>query len=817
MSNIYKEYPAGTASQEIVQQQEVDNQKEISFAEIIQMILRRKVGIILIIIFSLAVSLVIYYSQTPKYYANAIMVSSGPAETFQNTFTGTIGGGSSSVAADLQLIKSLPFSEMLVMELWKSERRNSLELFGNRPYISPIRKMFSWLLPINFVNADDRSISEDSPMYYSLMQYYAVMLSKRIRAVSSNDTNVFSVSVESPFPDESVYLTDRLCDYYKKSNVQRNTEKNIKANQFVDQMLKEQYEVMLKADEALSRFMIANKMYSSAGFSGSWLSQIVAFDTQYNNNMIEYRIAMNARDYLNKQLTAADREVSDKISRNVNIQLGSILEEIRSKEAEYISLLREKSANDSEVQAKKKEIDQIKNRYDQLSRSKIAGQISYIGQEKRSRYDIIAEKLRLEQQLNLLQYSSAEYKRAQQEYERRLTQYPEKEQEFMRLQRDRDVVSKTYMSLKQKFDETRLLIGSEVGHISRLGTAFRPFEPESPEMNKNLLIGLAVGVILAGVYVIGFEMLDDKVNEEMLFFKSLGFDIWGVIPYVESKDGSSEKIKKENLNKTMGRVLKSVLGKDQDEGLPVGEIETAEMEKNFPLMTDKLNSSFAESFRTLRTNLSFSRIDKPFKTILISGCSIGEGKSTVSANLALAWAIAGKKTLIIDGDLRRPAQHNILKKKRAPGLTDCLASEEANVEERYLQATHLDNLFLMSSGRPVPNPNEMLGSEKMHELIKKLEQRFDRIVIDSPPIFISDAAQLVNTVDGILLTARLHYSSRSPLKQYASDNFLHKRIIGVALIDKPRPSKARYGYDDGRYGYGRYGYGRYSSVYPEKL
>jgi capsular exopolysaccharide synthesis family protein len=337
-------------------------------------------------------------------------------------------------------------------------------------------------------------------------------------------------------------------------------------------------------------------------------------------------------------------------------------------------------------------------------------------------------------------------------------------------------------------------------------------------MDKHILMGLAIGVVLAGVYTIGVEMLDDKVNEEMMFFRSLGFNIWGVIPFVETFEELPEKVTMGNLGSTLRTAVKSVLGREKESPIDSGRgMELAEAEKSYPLMTDKLNSSFAESFRTLRTNLSFSRIDKPFKTILISGCSIGEGKSTVSANLALAWAIAGKKTLIIDGDLRRPSQHNILKKNRAPGLTDCLASEEANVEERYLQATHLDNLFLMSSGRPVPNPNEMLGSEKMHELIRKLEQRFDRIVIDSPPIFISDAAQLVNAVDGILLAARLHYSSRSPLKQYASDNFLHKRIIGVALIDKPRPSKARYGYGDGRYGYGRYGYGRYSSVYPEKL
>jgi capsular exopolysaccharide synthesis family protein len=817
MSNISKSYPVNDGLVDNVRQTEVAEQKEISFAEIIQLIIRRKVGIMVIVLLSMVVSLITFYSLTPHYYADAVMISKAQPSSLTAAVLGGDIVDAEKSANDVELIISLPVSEILVRELWKNDKKSSLELFDYRPYISPVARILGWVLPINSVNADERTVSEGSPVYNALMRYYAVILNERIRVQQTKRSNVFRVSVDSPFPDESAFLTDMLCDVYQKIDIENNTEKYLQSNRFVDQMLKEQLALLDKTDETLSKFMVQNKMYTPEGNTTAWLSQAVTFDSRYNDIMAEYRITMNSRDYLNKNLSEADRELGDRIARNVNAQLGSILEEIRNKESEYISLLKQKSVNDPEVKTKKQEIDQTRSRYEQLSRSKIAGQINYIGQTKKYRYDLIAEKLQLEQKLNNLEYSAREYKRAQQEYESRLTQLPEKEQEFIRLKRDQEVVSQTYMFLKQKLDETRILIGSEVGNISRIGRAFRPVLPDSPKMNKVLLIGLIAGIVLAGVYVMGVEMIDDKVNEEMLFFKSLGFNIWGVIPYVESLEEPTETVSKGNLKNTIGRVFKSVLGKEQVAGLPEGELETSEAGKNFPLMTDKLNSSFAESFRTLRTNLSFSRIDKPFKTILISGCSIGEGKSTVSTNMALAWAIAGKKTLIIDGDLRRPAQHSILKKKRAPGLTDCLASEEEDAEERYIQATHLDNLYLLSSGRPVPNPNELLGSEKMHALIKKLEQRFDRIVIDSPPIFISDAAQLVNTVDGILLTARLHYSSRTPLKEYASDNFLHKRIIGVALIDKPKPSKARYGYGDGRYGYGRYGYGRYSSVYPEKL
>ncbi len=817
MSYMSNGSPANDFSQEVIQQKEVNEEQGISIKEVLQMMMRRKIGIALIVLVSLLISMMRFYAQTPAYYANAIMVS-----TEQGPGLGIMGGGSNSYyqsylssARDVELIKSLPFSETVVRELWKSAKRDSLELFGHRPYVSSMRKMFGWIKPVKAVIAKDSLVAENSLGFNSLMRQYAAVLNGRIRVSPSRDTNVFTVAVASPFPDESVFLTDMLCDYYQKSDVQRNTEKNIKSNRFVNEMLKEQRKLLSKADDALSRFMVANKMYSPSGFSSTWLAQVEGLDTRYNNNMIEYRIAKNKRDYLNNQLSAADREVSKKISHNVNAQLGSILEEIKDKEAEYLSLLREKPADDPEVKAKMRALDQVKSRYEQLSRSKIAGQINYIGQARKYRYDLIADKLQLEQKLNLLEYSSAEYKRAQKEYESRLTQFPEKEQEFIRLQRDREVVSKTYMFLKEKLDATRILIGSEVGSVTRVGKAFKPFGPESPQMNKYLLTGLVAGLVLAGVYTLGVEQLDDRINEDLSFFKNLGLSIWGTIPLLTAFDKASPSGIVARLHYLFQTYANGFFRRNR-----YPESETAQdalkSSTAYPIMTDMLSSAFAESFRSLRTNLNFARIDQTARTLLISGCSMGEGKSTVAANLAMAWAIADKKTLVIDADLRRPAQHNVFKKQRTLGLTDCLASNEEEVDDRYIQATHLDNLFLISAGSPVPNPNELLASEKMKVLLQKLSERYERIIIDSPPVFISDSAQLVGVVDAVLITARLGYSSKTILKQYAYDNYLHSHIIGVALIEKEysmfNPFSPKYGH----YGYHRYGYGSYTQAYPEK-
>ena len=811
MDYLNKQTSTGNSAQ-------LEERDEFTISELFQIISRRKVGISVIVFLSLVISILVYYSQTPVYRApSVIMINQQPgtSDIVEAVLGGGVAADGKMAQKDMELIQSLPISEMTVKALWNSSRRDSLELFGNRPYVSRLRRLISWVAPVDKIKTDNPYPSPNTPAFDSMIRFYALELNKRIHIEGSRDTSVLRVSVNSPFADESTFLTNTLCSVYKDSDIQRNSEKYLQSNRFVSEMLQEQKGMLAKADGSLSKFMSENQMYEVTGNTAALLQRLVDFEARYNDIMAEYNIVSNSRDFLEKQLSQSDRDISERIAKNVNTQLVAIQEEIKAKESEYISLLQKKAVDDPEVKAKKQELDQIKNRYDQLGKSKIAGQIEYVGKAQKYRFDVISEKLQLEQKLNRLRFSAAEYQRVKHSYDNQLSRLPEKEQAFVRLERDREVVSKTYLFLKEKLDETRILIGSEVGSVSIIGTAFMPFLPESPILINNLIAGLITGVLLAGAYVLGIEKLDDTVNEEMQFFKSLGFSIWGVIPYIST---ITDYVNLEKAAPKDTKILKRITGtfkkgKDSE----IESIKNTSQVLSYPLMTDKLNSSFAESFRTLRTNLNFSRIDKPFKTILISGCSIGEGKSTVSTNLALSWAIADKKTLLIDGDLRRPSQHTILSKKRSPGLSDCLINDEKEIDEKYFQKTHIDNLVLMSAGTPVPNPNELLGSEKMHDLLTKLSNQFERIVIDSPPIFISDAAQLVNEVDGVLITARLHYSSRAPLKQYASDNFLHSKIIGVAIIDKPRPSKTRYGYGEGKYGYGRSGYGRYSSVYPEKL
>jgi capsular exopolysaccharide synthesis family protein len=162
-------------------------------------------------------------------------------------------------------------------------------------------------------------------------------------------------------------------------------------------------------------------------------------------------------------------------------------------------------------------------------------------------------------------------------------------------------------------------------------------------------------------------------------------------------------------------------------------------------------SPVSEAYRTLRTNLDFSSLDKPIKTMLVTSAGPGEGKSTVLANLAVTTAQAGRKVILVDCDLRRPNLHNIFDLKNDVGLTTMVV-DDAAMESPPLRDTGVESLQLVSSGPLPPNPSELLGSRRMEEIIAALLERADVILFDAPPVVaVTDAAVLATKVDGVLL------------------------------------------------------------------
>jgi non-specific protein-tyrosine kinase len=198
-------------------------------------------------------------------------------------------------------------------------------------------------------------------------------------------------------------------------------------------------------------------------------------------------------------------------------------------------------------------------------------------------------------------------------------------------------------------------------------------------------------------------------------------------------------------------------------------------------------SPASEAYRALRTNLSFYNLDKPLRTLVVTSPAAGAGKSTTVANLAVTMAQSGRRTILVDCDLRRPTLHDLFGLTLEPGLTNLVLEE---IAEPPLQKTSVDKLWLLGSGAKPPNPADLLGASRMDQIIAQLAERADFVLFDAPPILAAaDAIILGAKTDGVLLVIQAGKTRRDHSER--ARELLEKanvRIIGAALTNAPKDS-----------------------------
>ena len=190
----------------------------------------------------------------------------------------------------------------------------------------------------------------------------------------------------------------------------------------------------------------------------------------------------------------------------------------------------------------------------------------------------------------------------------------------------------------------------------------------------------------------------------------------------------------------------------------------------------------SEAYRTLRTNLEFSSLDKPIKTMVVTSPGPGEGKSTTLANLAVTLAQAEKQVILVDCDLRRPSQHELFGLSNSVGLTTMVVDDKA-MKQPPLLDTEVEGLRLLPSGPVPPNPSELVGSHRMAEIIAMLSEQADIVLFDAPPVIaVTDAAVLASRVDGVLLVIKAGATKRDQArKAKALLDKVNAHLVGAVL------------------------------------
>ncbi|QNQ82772.1 CpsD/CapB family tyrosine-protein kinase [Lactobacillus sp. PV037] len=215
----------------------------------------------------------------------------------------------------------------------------------------------------------------------------------------------------------------------------------------------------------------------------------------------------------------------------------------------------------------------------------------------------------------------------------------------------------------------------------------------------------------------------------------------------------------------------------------------------------KPKSPVAEQFRTIRTNINFMSVDEQIKKLAFTSANISEGKSTVTANVAVTMAQSGKKVLLIDADLHRPTLHQTFNIPNKAGLTTILTSESAEINlSDIVKSGVVDNLSVLPSGPIPPNPSELLGSKRMHDFLDNVSNHYDMVIIDMAPVLeISDSQVLAGEMDGVILVVREGVTQKAGIARAVELLKMTKtRILGYIMNDV-RTGANGYGYG---YGYG---------------
>ena len=292
----------------------------------------------------------------------------------------------------------------------------------------------------------------------------------------------------------------------------------------------------------------------------------------------------------------------------------------------------------------------------------------------------------------------------------------------------------------------------------------------APNYQQNVLVGAAAGLALVYLAIFLRRALDQRIRTRDDATKATGASILGVLPV--SDDLNEENIVKGNTDDHIAQ----------------------------------------ESIRQLRTNLRFVNVDTPPRSFIVTSAVPGEGKSTVSLSLARAMADAGSPVILIDADLRRPTVAKKLKLDAKVGLTQVLAGqvEIANAVHQLGDS----NLFVLPAGRIPPNPSELLGSDKMRQLINELSEEFI-VVVDVPPLLpVTDASLLSHSVDGVILVGSIGRSHREQMTEAASIlKKVNANLFGMVLNRAPRKGLGNsyygFGYASAYVGYATYyGYGK---------
>jgi succinoglycan biosynthesis transport protein ExoP len=584
-----------------------------------------------------------------------------------------------------------------------------------------------------------------------------------LQVVAIPDTRVVQIAYVSPDPHAAANAVNAMINAYIEQNLTTHFETTTQA---ADWLTKQIADLQIKTEISEQKLVRYQRDHGIVG-------------TDEKQNVITSKL-----DDLNKTLTEAE---ADRIQKQAIYELtksgdpeavGAVSQDtfLQSLHAQRAGLENELAQANVQLGSAYPKIVELKNRIQQLDRT-IATQLKQtLGKIHNDYVGAVGREKIL--------------RRAFDQQKEEAGQLNQNAIEYNLLKRDADSNRRIYDSLTQKLKEAGLSAGLRSTNVHIVDSASVPPAPFTPDIPRNVGIGLLIG--LAGGIAVAFvlEGLDTTVRtpdqaEATSFLSSLA-----VIPLAVNGRLASYG------TYTSGRRLVSGLTNNN------GHEETALLAYTRP------NSQIAEAYRGLRTSVLLSLPDAPPKIILITSPLPQDGKTTTSIGTAIVMAQEGRRVLLVDADLRHPSICKALGISSRAGLTTILAGYRSP-ESVILPSPRLQNLFVLPSGPTSPCPSELLSSDHMKQLLVQWREMFDHVIIDSPPVLaVTDSVRLSIEADAVLMVIRSSQTSKAALRRASIVLAQVKaNVLGIVMngLDLNSADRHYYYYSNAKYGNEYYG------------
>ena len=719
-------------------------------------LLKNNIVLISVITFLFLIASTIYAVIAPNIYSSTVTLKiSAPKGNILSGKLGELqdfGGGSNDryIANEIQTI----FNSNILLEVAKT----IVDSFN----VSKNKDDFSLIFDQDYFQSKGSSLKNLNKIVSGLRS--------NVTIEQKSNLDFIDITVESQSPQEAALMANTFAKKYEEFNLYENRRQITIIKDFLGELLNEKRQQLYSAEDAIKDYQLKKGGVQLDRQAQLLITKLADFESQKNVAQVNMSIAKEKLNQYKMELEKRDPSVSDFLAnKSSEPYLTKLQDEIANLETQRdVALASSKTArtNDAIVMEYNAKINSLKDKLDR-SLNEYRNQIlSSSPEEIRG----LSQKI-FEEEINY-QALNASYGSLQNVinfYEGGFNQLPSSTLDFARLERQRLAEENLYNVLNSKYQEAQLNEQATPGNVFLLNEVYPPTSPSRP----NRILTIFMGLFLGFGFAFGFVYLKN---------------------YFDKTIKTPEDIEAQNVN-----VLAWIprISKEDSIGLTDAEF----------IVTQKSDSIPSEAFRTLRTRLQFYQVSNGAKTILVTSSAPGEGKTTVSMNLAASFAQANKKCVIVDCDLRKPRLHNLFKDSDSEGFLDYLFGQTQF--EKIIKKSEVRNLDFITGGSIPPNPSEILGSSSMKSFIQKLKDEYEIVIIDSPPIMaVSDSEILARFVDACLLVVSANTSEIDWLKE--SVNLLkqeHVALAGVILNN--------FNYRSGYHSYYKY-YDHYGNKYKDK-